>query len=208
MQMLKHLHQHGSNIIPILGKSCGDGSDGEVFEIINDPSKVIKISIMYDLNFNNDLNIKYSELTKILYELVTDSPLVYAHVYEYEKIALFKRDCLVGDPANNRFEKQDCLLHYHVLEKCFKLSEDEKKVFHTIVSHEDYGIIKKFSSENLKEILFGLSRGLDFDEKRVIFFYESLLTCRIKHNDLHQRNIMKDSFGNFKLIDLDRLEII
>ena len=186
-----------------IGDKISDGADGEVFEVTGDPLKVIKISIIYDLNFNNDLNVQYKELTNILYELITEPPLICAHVYEYGKIGIFKRNCLVNDVA----ESQNYLLHYYVMEKCFKLTEDEKKIFHTIVSHEDRGIIKKFSSENLKEILFGLSRGLDFDETKVIFFYESLMASHIKHLDLHPRNIMKDSFGNFKLIDFDRLKL-
>lgn len=203
MQILKLLHQNNCDIVSILGNSCGDGSDGEVFEIINDSLKVMKISIIYDLNFNNDLDSQYSKLCKVLHELITEPPIICSHVYEYGKIGTFKRDCLI----NNKIESQSYLLHYYVMEKCFKLTEDEKKVFHTIICHEDRGIIKKFSRENLKEILFGLSRGLDFDQERVIFFYESLMILKLNHNDIHVRNIMKDSFGNYKLVDFDKVEL-
>jgi thiamine kinase-like enzyme len=90
------------------------------------------------------------------------------------------------------------------MEKLHPLSEDEIKVFHSLVSHEDQNKIKKYSSLEINKILQGLSIGLDFDLHKVMFFCKNLNKLTIQHSDLHPRNLMKDSDGNFKLIDFDR----
>jgi thiamine kinase-like enzyme len=90
------------------------------------------------------------------------------------------------------------------MEKLNKISEDEKKVFHSIMSHEDQNLHKNFSMSKIKNMLQGLSMGLDFDASKIIIFCENLRSTVIHHNDIHPRNIMKDNFGNFKLIDFDR----
>ena len=92
------------------------------------------------------------------------------------------------------------------MEKLLKISEDEAKVFHSILSHEDRGIFKNFSTDKVKKMLHGMQRGLDFDLQKIMLFYEALQNPQILHLDIHPRNIMKDENNNFKLIDLDRLQ--
>jgi serine/threonine protein kinase len=188
-----------------IGEKIGDGSDGEVFELVNDSDKVIKISILYDIFCGESkiLEPKYLKLFNIFERLRLQKPTIYAQLYSHNLIGCFSRPYFI----DNKSIQQDYILYSYTMEKCFKLTEDEKKIFHTIISHEDRGIVKKFSIKELDEILFGLSRGLDFDSKKIRLFYELLMASSIKHLDLHPRNIMKDKNGNFKLIDFDRLQL-
>lgn len=197
MQILKIINDNNCQLPFSLGKELGAGNDGQVFELKNEPTKVIKFSILFDLNFNGEsyLQSKYNELSKC-FDVIKKNNTIFAKIINYQQIGFFKRKF-----DNN---EQDYLLHYYIMEKCEKLSEDEKKVFHTILSHEDQGLIKKFSEKKFDEILFGLARGLDFDSKKIRLFYESVMASEIKHLDLHIRNIMKDSFENYKMIDFDR----
>jgi serine/threonine protein kinase len=182
MSILKLCEQLCPGKIPvILANKLGAGVDGEVFEIDNNPFKVIKLCLSYDLETNPVISYL------VVYHLPT-----YAHVYE----------------CGHLFENENFILHYYIMEKLFPITEDESKVFHTIISHEDRNIIKNYSLREIKKILNGLSRGLDFDEKRVTFLCENLKKNPVHHLDLHSRNIMKDAQGNFKLVDFDRCKLL
>lgn len=182
--------------IPVtVGERLGDGSDGEVFTIPNDPDKVIKFSIIYQ----KMTRIKYSNVRKTL-EFLSSNPLPhYARLYQYEYLGEFTRktEYMAGG-------KQNMDLYYYIMERCYKLSEDEKKVFHTILSHEDREIVKDYSPEKVAEMLQGLGRGLDFDAEKITMFCDNIRNSPVSHQDIHPRNIMKDKVGSFKLIDFDR----
>jgi thiamine kinase-like enzyme len=93
------------------------------------------------------------------------------------------------------------------MEKLFELTDDEKRIFHSVLSHEDKGETKNYEILKIKKMLEGMSRALDFDEEKVTFFCEELRRAPIIHNDIHIRNIMKDISGNFKMIDFDRCNL-
>jgi len=181
-----------------LGQEIGNGSDGQVFEIANS-NRVIKYCILYQ-DFSEDLHYRYSKIKKAICYIKDNKPSTCARVYDFSFLVFGSRKLFNG-------LKQDYIIYYYTMEKLSKISDDEKKVFHTILSHEDRGIVKNFSEEKLRETLFGLSRGLDFDEGRVILFYNNLKNSSIQHLDIHVRNIMKDLEGNFRLIDFDRVKI-
>lgn len=175
-----------------LGLELGSGADGQVFELNNCPDKVLKISVLFDLD-------KFSKIESYLNYLSTNYIDTCARVYEYKNLGHFNRDTVYGS--------QDYILYYYVMEKCFKISEDEKKVFHSILSHEDRGFDKNFSLDLINKMLQGLALGLDFDKKKVILFCEKIKQSSINHLDLHVRNIMKNDLGFFKMVDLDRIEL-
>jgi len=56
-------------------------------------------------------------------------------------------------------------------------------------------------------MLQGMSRGLDFDAEKVTLFCNNIRTAPVSHLDIHVRNIMKNDTGDYKLIDLDRIEL-
>jgi serine/threonine protein kinase len=201
MQVLSLYEKNYPDHIPyydLLGNEVGAGSDGQVFDI-KGTNKVIKYCILYQ-DYSNDLHFKFEEIMKAICNIRDYNPNICARVYEFDFIAYGSRRVFRG-------LDQKYVMYYYIMEKLSKISEDEKKVFHTILSHEDRGIIKNFKDKELKEILFGLSRGLDFDEERVIIFYNNLKNSPIQHLDIHVRNIMKDSEGNYRLIDFDRVNI-
>lgn len=172
----------------------GDGADGEVFTIKNSSDKVIKFSIIYEYSVPIEQDLE--RISKVLELLQETIPSACARVFDFKK--------LTGSYRNTVSGPQQYFLYYYIMEKCQKISDDEKKVFHTIISHEDRGINKNYSDFELRKVLKGLSIGLDFNLDKVMSFYKSIINCPIIHSDTHPRNIMKDQLGNFKLIDFDR----
>jgi serine/threonine protein kinase len=181
-----------------LFNKLGDGADGEVFEL--EDNKVIKFCVQFDYGYPS-LKDSYQKISKTLSYIQYNKPPVYARVYEYDYLGKYDREVFGTD------KKQEYILYYYIMERLVGISEDEKKVFHSLLSHEDRGIFKNYSILKIKKMLEGMQLGLDFDMGRVIFFCEKLMQSSIIHNDLHPRNIMKDKDGNFKLIDFDRCTI-
>ena len=191
MHLLKLINQHNISINFRLGKEIGSGADGEVFEIIDSPN-VIKFSILYDCGHTSLSD--YDRISKTLNYLIDHSPQPYARIYEHKYLGQFERD---------GYQKH--ILYYYVMEKLNHISDDETKVFHSILSHEDRQVKKNY--QKINKILNGLSAGLDFDEKEVKLFVASLVACVIKQNDIHPRNIMKNNLGQFRFIDVDRCQM-
>lgn len=177
----------------------GDGSDGEVFEIVNQPNKVVKFCVSYELYGLDVIEHYHKDVSPILNYLVSNPVDAYARVYSHAFMGIYDRDFLSSPSGIQKF-----VLYNYIMEKLYKISEDESKVFHSILSHEDRKIVKDYSPDKIKKMLGGLAFGLDFDEKKVTLFCENLRVSPVNHMDIHSRNIMKDRDGNFKLIDFDR----
>lgn len=213
MMALKMIRQHKCPINYSLGNEIGHGgADGEVYEIKNDSSKVVKFSVIYEwdidqlpapIGFPADIKLRYQNISKVLDHLISNPEPAYVRVYAREYLGEYTRPVVF----NNEMRDQKMILHYYVMEKLNKLSDDEFKVFHSILSHEDRNINKNFTIKKIKEMLAGMSVGLDFDTDKVIFFIENFKTAPIIYNDLHPRNIVKNSVGDFLLIDLDRSKL-
>lgn len=183
------------------GERLGEGADGEVFSIIDDPNKVLKLGILYERHDRGFENY-FKQIKSVLEYLIDAQPSAYARVYEYGYLGTYSRPMPAWKNGTQKF-----IIYYYTMEKLQKLSEDERKIFHSILSHEDRGIDKNYSSEKIREMLLGMSRGLDFDAEKVTLFCENIGSSDIKHYDLHPRNIMKNYDGYFKAVDLDRCEI-
>lgn len=181
----------------LISNRLGDGADGEVFELKDDTSKVIKFSVLYQNSYTN-IDYVYKKIIQSLDYIRINNPHAYARVYEHKYLGKYNR------PIVNSSLGQDYILYYYIMEKLYKISEDEKKVFHSILSHEDRNLEKNFSIFKIKKMLKEMYRALDFNFEKIILFCESLKKDAIEHNDIHVRNIMKDLDGNFKLIDFDR----
>jgi hypothetical protein len=180
-----------------LGQCLGKGADGEVYDL---GSKVIKFSIMYDHYYDNSIFDQASKQIEYLNFIISSSPKHIVNVYSAELLGSSKRQTTQGF--------QGYVITFHTMEKLEAISEDEKKVFHTILSHEDNNVIKDYRGNKLSDVLKNLEKGLDFSKDKVIELCEDIQDSPIRHNDIHVRNIMKNKLGNFKLIDLDRLEIL
>ncbi len=184
----------------LLPEHLGDGADGEVFQLADAPHKVIKFSALYQSSCEVRLEFSYRRIEAVLSHLKNNPSPTYAKVYDYAELGTYDRQVYWG--------QDKCLLYYYTMEKLWKISEDENKVFHSILSHEDRGVTKDYSPAKIKEMLLGMKQRLDFDLEKVIFFCDNFGKTPILHHDIHTRNIMKDADGNFKLIDFDRANYI
>lgn len=190
MKVISFLQKNAPNIsLPKIGKELADGADGQIFEF---EDKIIKFSILQNWG-PHDLSDQYQMVKSNIDFIIENKPDFYCKVFSHEFIIHINKI-------------PECIIHYYVMEKLNKLSDDEKRVFHSILCHEDRNIKKSFNKEQLENILIGLSKGLDFDKEKVIAFYNGVQENKIQHLDLHVRNIMKDN-NQYKLIDLDRLRI-
>ncbi len=197
MKVLHLILSNGLSISHDLGKEISDGADGQVFELFSDPEKVIKYSVHYE--YGNTIKVEHDRIGTVLFYLGNTQPSACARVFSYGELIKSKRTTIHGD--------QRYFIYYYIMEKCFSLSEDEKKVFHSILSHEDRGYKKDYSIAKISDMIKGLSIGLDFDCDNVLKFCHQLNECEIKQNDLHVRNIMKNKNGDYVLIDFDRCEL-
>jgi len=195
MQVLKLLNDFSlpDNLLPF--QELGYGSDGQVFSLKKDLNKVIKYSIIFSYP-GSDIQDKFHNFKKIIEYIILNKPKAYSTVYDFGFLCSSKRKTFDGF--------QDYIIHFHIMEKLQKISDDEKKAMFTLISHEDKNIVKNYSDIEIKKILKGLKVGLDIDEEKIILFCEQIKSCALNHNDLHPRNIMKDNLGNFKLIDFDK----
>lgn len=200
MLVLKLCQQLCPERIPVtVGARLGDGADGEVFEIIGRSDRVIKFCVLYETG-SIKLENQFNYIDKVLSHLASNQSPVFARVYTHALMGQYSRVAWGN-------KKQRYVLYYYIMEKLEKITDEERKVFDSIVSHEDRGKKKNFSPERIKEMLSGMALGLDFDAEKVTFFCENFKKSPVAHLDIHPRNIMKDAAGNFKLIDFDRAEI-
>jgi thiamine kinase-like enzyme len=183
-------------LLPVVGDQIGHGgADGEVFILPKTPDRVIKFSIIYDYPFAPYLK-EYERINDVLTYLVSQHPDTCVRVHSHCKLA-------EGNRQNVTFGDQKYLLYCYVMDKCFSLSEEEKKVFHSIISP-----LKKFrSTDKSEKILIGLSKGFDFDIKKIMSFVKGVSSLPFTHSDLSVLNIMNDIHGNLKLIDFDRAKL-
>jgi len=202
MLVLKLCHKNCPDKVPVIPTTkLGDGSDGEVFDIEGQPDRVIKLCVLYEAQVSPASVVDEYHRTKSVIDFLQAHPTeICATVYDSGYLGEFSR--MVW---GNKEEKY--ILYYYIMEKMQKISDDEARVFHSILSNEDRGMCKNYTSDQVKKMVEGMALGLDFDTEKVIFFCDSLRLAPIIHLDMNPRNIMKDSAGNFRFIDFDRAEI-
>jgi len=173
-------------VFPAPGALLGSGFHGQVFQDAEDPERVIKLSrTTKGMCFHNKVacnpRFAYVKLKKILNILKTDYyPFAKAHSYGF------------------LFGSSRAALYFTSMEKLLPTSEDEKKVLTTICADLQCG-----KYEAGRKNAFAQSYWLDINRNKLDKFINGLELSIIHHNDLSVSNIMKDKFGNFKLIDFD-----
>jgi len=190
---MKSIISESKEIVPYkISKSLGYGAHGEVFSICENEQKAIKIAVLYDA-YDVPIDSMFTNISDMHTYLKGKRIFPLAAVYDFAKISDGWRDTVEG--------KQKYISYYCVTEKLLPLSEDEKKVLKTICDIYNKNVAQ---TKPIKNILNELSDWFSFDKKKVHEFYELLTKCPISHNDVHRRNILKDTNNNFKLIDFDR----
>lgn len=202
MLVLKLCKQFCPDKIPVVPTTkLGDGADGEVFDIEGQSDRVIKFCILYESQVSlSSIEAEYQRIKSVVDFIQQHPTEICATVYCNEYMGEFSRIVY-----SNKEEKY--IIYYYIMEKMQKISEDERRVFHSILSNEDRRISKNYTPEQIKKMVVGMASGLDFDVEKVIFFCDRLRQSPIIHLDMNPRNIMKDSANNFRLIDFDRVRI-
>ena len=181
------------------GVRLGEGADGEVFSIIGDENKALKLGIIYEQP-NRKVDRQYEQIQEVLDTIQYEHPSAYVYLYEHGYLGTYSRQL-------RKHLQQQYIIYYYIMDKLYPITEDEGKVFHSIISHEDRNIKKNFSPEKIREMLQGMSTGLDFDAEKVKLFCSNIKEAPGSHLDIAVRNIMKNKANDFKLIDLDRISL-
>lgn len=181
----------------------GEGADGEVLSIKDDSHRVLKLGIIYGRP-GESVKRQYEQIEQVLNTVQHEQPRAYVHLYDHGYMGTYSRQIHIRPRGR---AEQDFIIYYYLMDKLDSITEDEGKVFHSILSHEDRGIKKNFSAEKIQEMLQGMSRGLDFDAEKITLFCSNIKEAKLSHLDIAVRNIMKDSVGEFKLVDVDRVTI-
>ncbi len=173
----------------------GRGADGQVFSLPNQPDRVWKLSIVHEVSES----LCQLELKKNIrnYEWIRD--------YEHPNITKVFDVQYIGSGTRETYYLNYFAAFYSVMERLVDLSNDDFKVISTLLQYEYTGpeSLKKFP-----DVVWELNSFLNFDTDKVMEFHQFLTDCPIRHKDLGLSNVMKDTKGNFKLIDFDRIELL
>lgn len=178
-----------------LGERLGDGADGEVFALTNQSDRVIKLGVILQRTSRSPEDT-YQDMKEVLSALVDRQSNAYVRVHEYGE--LYRGSRPWGDGMQN------FLLYYYTMDKLRELMPDERAVFAAILEHPDRIISSNCNPAVLERFLQEWCGGLDIDRPRVMLLFDRYQSAAIEHQDLHQRNIMKDADGDYKLIDIER----
>lgn len=168
----------------------GKGQWGKVFDIGN--NKVLKISQDEYEYKANKLLLDEVESGNDWFNHILNLPLVVCPVNE--NFSVF---------ATNRINYR----YYFIFEKLYQLSEYERKIFEEVEDFYNIGIYEdmEYSEGDEADIEEYIKRKYpNFAEYYIIEFLINVFNFveEISVNDIHLENILKDKFGNLKLIDL------
>lgn len=156
------------------------GADGEVFKS-ND--KIIKFVEIFDSKKN--ANIAWNRIKRNIEWIMDNNPSNFVRVDDFGLIQVF--------------ENKYSIVYFYLMEKLYPLNKEETSLVKLIFKNENANNLK-FSLENLDYF----NEFLKFDKEKITDFVIKTKKCKMKHLDIHSKNIMKDSLGNFKFIDLER----
>jgi serine/threonine protein kinase len=199
MQVLKLVRQYNCPITYDLGQEIGVGAHGQVFELLDNPVKIIKLCVLYEYGIN-PYN-EYARIRDIVQHVMDNKPNPYVGVYAHGYLGTHTRATYNGT-------EQKLVLYYYVMEKLSELSANERTMFDSIISQDDMGVIKNLSASKFDATLKDLKRTLDFDPEMVKLFCREVKASELRQEDSHHRNIMKRQDGSFVFIDLERCVLI
>lgn len=174
-----------------LKEMIGYGVDGDAYSL-NSSDKILKISFLYDYGF--DIERVYNNLKSNIQSVIELKPKCFVNTHSFKQLESGYRKFLINDT----FTDQKYYIFCYEMDCCTKLTEDEKRVFHSILLN------KNSFKENYISLLNGMNDFLDFNIENVINFVNEVQQSSIKHIDISTCNIMKFN-DEFKLIDLDRI---
>ena len=200
--------KHCPNKIPVkLGERIGGGSDGELFQVLDEPDKVIKLCVIYEWSLKpyykylemEDTNpyYEYLAIREVIQYVLDNQTIPYVKIHAHQYVGSYSRQ--LYDKREQKF-----ILHYYIMDRLNKISDEEYKVFYSILPHEQDEVRNNFSLEKAEDILQNLGRSFDIDCAKIFTFCKCIKESPVAHQDLHPRNVMSDNVGEYHLIDLDR----
>jgi hypothetical protein len=175
-----------------VGKEIDFGSQGQIFNLIDYPDKIVKFSILYDRDPHRSIEDCFDTIWDIYQWIINNPQDCLVRIYDFAAMKFATRETVS--------DKQKYIVYYSIQEKLSQLSADEKKVFKTVC--DAYNRVLEFDRP-ITKVVSELSTWFSFDKNKVLNFYNSILDCPIDNYDFEARNILKDNSGNFKLIDFD-----
>lgn len=175
-----------------LGCEISYGAQGRVFDILNQPDRVIKVSTLYDVDPVLDIDIVFQNISRIYNFIIDRAPHHLVKIYNFNYATSGARYTEQGP--------QKFIIYYSIQEKLYSLSEDEKKIFKTICQAHNNELEL---SRSLDDIFQELKCWYVFDYDKVKQFVSNYPHLPINNRDFHRRNILKDIHNNYKIIDFD-----
>lgn len=172
-------------------KLLGKGQWGKVFDIGN--NKVLKIS-------QDEYEYKAN---KLLLDEVESGNNWFNHILNLPLVV-----CPVNENFYNKNKRLDDIIrYYYIFEKLYQLSNYERKIFEEVEDFYNSAIYEdmEYTEGDEADIEEYIKRKYpNFAEYYIIEFLINVFNFveEISVNDIHLDNIMKDSNGNLKLIDL------
>lgn len=174
-----------------LGRKIGSGTQGAVFSVSNSPNKVFKLSYLKPLvkfNFKETINERMVHYALVMDFLFKNKLPCFPSIYKYG--------------INRVHDKNGSIISWSLQEKLFNLNRNEI----TALDSLSYFFNKRCEIEELSSILEEKISKMVLQKQlaaQILDLYKSYYDSPIEHNDIHYLNFMKDSSGNFKLIDFD-----
>lgn len=174
-----------------LGKKLGSGTQGSVFTVSNNPDKVFKLSYLKPL-------VRFD-----VKETINKRMVHYALVMNFlsqNKVSCFPKIYKYG--INKIQDEGGSIVSWSLQEKLFHLSKQERMA----LDYLSYFFNKRCDIDEFYNIFNEKISKIDLpnsSKDEILNCYKYYYESPIEHNDIHYLNFMKDSFGNFKLIDFD-----
>ena len=202
--ILNEIHDNcPSKIKDNVGKFLGAGHYGEAYEI-DGGDRVLKISIAKS-EIEAD---KILDKVRSIDNLNSDA---FVKVYDYGIL------CDVDVP-NDRYMVKSGIAYFYIMERLLPLSTDEKKVAaRTLSDLSDMTKLPNYE-QNLKKYLFSKGRQYkrdgDIEEgkpdslSQAVDLFNRMRSAGAGHRDAHGQNIMQNTDGQYKMIDLEQAELL
>lgn len=140
----------------------GDGADGEVLSIKDQPDKVIKLGIIYE-HPGRELK-EYKQIQQVLDYAMSTHPPAFVRVYEHGYLGTYSRKIVEW-----RKDFQEFLMYYYIMEKLEKITEDEKKYFIVSFPTKIVELKRIILPKKLKKCCRVWSGGLTLIQKRLSY---------------------------------------
>lgn len=187
-----HLQDDCLTYLPFrVGQRLGGGIHGTVFDLPDEHNTVVKIANIYS-DVYDDYSAKFQRISKTYQFIIDNTNDALVKVFDFGQ--------LYEGLIKSSYSTKTGIIYYAKMEKLLPILEIEQKVFKTICDVYN-GLIS--INRPIKDLIYELKEWFSLDEVKIFEFYDNLHSLQIEHRDVEVRNIMKNSVGQYKLVDFD-----